>query len=77
MSNEQWIRKSGRTLERRRNTRDGGPRFCVSFDDGTRYPTEGDAAVNHLIGNSDYDGVDDVLVRDGQIVGINTVPDGQ
>lgn len=67
---EQWLRKSGRTLERRWNTNAGNPRFWVSFADGSRLPTEDDAAVNFVIHNSDFDGVVEVLVRNGAIIDI-------
>lgn len=66
----QWLYKSGRTLERRNNTANGGPRFWVTFDDGTRLPTKADAQVNHVIGNPEYDDRVRVWVERGEITDI-------
>lgn len=71
---ERWVRKSGRSLERLRNSANGNPRFRVTFDDGTSFETGRDAQVGYLIGNSEFDGVVDILVRRREIVDIRAVP---
>lgn len=70
---EQWLRKSGRTTQRRQNSTNGGPRFWVTFDDGTRLPTATDANVAHRIENSDYDGDVEIWLVRGEITDIRAV----
>lgn len=67
----EWLRKSGRTVERRQNTPSGGPRFRVIFDDGTQFATADDSQVAHVITNSEFDGAVEIqLGAGGRITGI-------
>lgn len=68
-----YIRKSGRTLERMNNSRNGNPRYRVTFADGTVFPTAVDAQVGYAIGNPEYNGDVDVKVNGrGEVVDIES-----
>lgn len=58
-------------LERLRNTGSGNPRFKVTFASGLELVTKKDAAINHAIENSEYQGVPlHVETDNGEIVGL-------
>ncbi len=54
------VKKSGMSLERLRNSVNGGPRWRATFSDGTSFETAPDAQVGHTIENSEFRG--DVVV---------------
>lgn len=68
-----WVRRSGRTVVRMASSRNGNPRFMVTFDDGTAYPTGVDASCAYGIENREYDGDVQVLIERGNIVGIDVI----
>lgn len=71
MSKQTTYRKSGRTLERLKNSVNGNPRYRVTFNDGTKFLTAPDASIGYTIGNSEFDGHVDITVNGrGYIVDI-------
>lgn len=65
-----YVVKSGRTLTRQRSSRNGNPRYLVTFADGTSYRTGVDSSCAYGIGNSELDNVVQVKIERGCIVDI-------
>jgi hypothetical protein len=68
-----YVRKSGRATSRLASSKNGNPRFQVTFDDHTSFPTAPDVACAYGIDNSELNGDVWVLIRRGQIVDIRPV----
>jgi hypothetical protein len=58
-----YIRKSGRTTERMRSSVNGNPRWQVTFDDGSHWPTAPDSSCAYGINNSELDGEVQILLN--------------
>jgi hypothetical protein len=67
---QNYVRKSGRTLERLQNSVNGNPRYRVTFADGTCYPMGRDLQVGYTIGNPEFDGDVWVQLHRGEIVDV-------
>lgn len=72
MRNDYTLIKTIRSLERLNLSGNGGPRFRVTFTDGTSANTEPDASINWEIENSEYQNVRLRVTfnRDNRIIGL-------
>lgn len=62
-----YVLRSGRKTTRLASSKNGNPRFLVTFDDGTAYPTGVDSSCAYGIDNSELDGEVQVLIERGNI----------
>jgi hypothetical protein len=65
-----YVRKSGRTVTRMPSSRNGNPRFHVTFADGSSFATGVDSSCAYGIENSELNGDVWVRIERGQIVDI-------
>lgn len=70
MDRKGYVHKSGRTTVRMPSSKNGNPRFMVSFDDQSAFPTAPDAGCAYRVENSDLAGDVWVRIESGQIIDI-------
>lgn len=61
-------------IERRRLTRNGNPRFLVTFTDGSHAMTKADSRIAYVIENSEYRDCELTITFDGSGCIVDAVP---
>ncbi len=69
MSTEQTIR----TIERLKSSRNGNPKYVITFESGMRAPTSSDAAFCYAVGNLDMREGSRVLVDETRVGNIKNM----